>query len=331
MILSGYRVGKPDGGPECERLEREIERFYTRSTSLHARVLNSATSALHAALVSIGVGPGDEVLVPAYSMSASASAVLHAGATPVFCDIGDDYCLDWNDGLARVTERTKAAVLVHLFGHHASVPGAFPLPVIHDCAQSPSVVPALRVGLEEASVSRRHVGAGGSLRLPVEGADCWVYSFNQWKIVSCGEGGAVVSFDRTIADRVHAVRNHGECYTDDVLGWNYRMTEPIAKIARSEFADLTRRLNIRFTWAAEKRQIHDLPGDPGNRDWFMYPIRVKSSDREAFAARVGGRVGYHRPIYRLPYFAKRFPGITLPKVEQIESELVVIDPMQDGV
>lgn len=165
------------------------------------------------------------------------------------------------------------------------------------------------------------------MRLPIAGADCWVYSFNQYKIVSCGEGGAVLTFDRDVADRVHAVRNHGEVYTEDILGWNYRMTEPIAKIARAEFADLDRRLSVRRNWACEIRHKHDLPDDPGNVDWFLYPVRTKHP--EELAARVGGRVGYHKPIPSLPYYAKR-GYITPPNVARIESELVVIDPLDDG-
>lgn len=301
-VFSGYRVGKPTGGEQCEALERDLETHYSVP---HARVLNSGTSALHAALVAVGVGPGDEVMVPAYSMSASASAILHAGATPVFCDIGDDYCLDWDDARARTTPRTRAVVLVHLFGHHATVPADIACAVVHDASQSPSLAPRVRDGR----------------------ADLWVYSLNQWKIVTCGEGGYILAFDQALADRIHLVRNHGECVSDDVLGYNYRMTEMEAKVARAEFADLDRRLDERRTWAYFKYHEHDLPEDRGNIDWFIYPVRVYPDKREEYAARVGGNVGYHKPIYQLPYFQKRYPHVSLPNVECIEGELVVINPL----
>lgn len=305
---SGYRVSKDTGGIECESLERDLEAYYRVS---HARVLNSATSALHAALSALGIGPGDEVLVPAYSMSASASAVLHAGATPIFCDIGDDYCLDWADALRRITPRTRGVVLVHLFGHHATVPGALPNPiaVVHDAAQSPSLVPRLLPGRSQI----------------------WCYSLNQHKIVTCGEGGYALTNDARLAHRLHLVRNHGECTSDDILGWNYRLTEPEAKIARVEFADLDNRLHERRAWARDMRAMLDLPEDAGNIDWFLYPIRCKTGQRQQIADRIGGRVGYHKPIYSLPYFAKRWPAAYCPNVERIESELVVLNPEDAGL
>lgn len=305
---SGYRVSKATGGPECEALERDLERYYQIP---HARVVNSATSALHAAIAALGIGPGDEVLVPAYSMSASASSVLHAGATPVFCDIGDDYCLDWADALRRITPRTKGVVLVHLFGHHAAVASALPesIAVIHDAAQSPSLIPRLLAGPRQI----------------------WCYSLNQHKVVTCGEGGYSLTFDWRLADRLHLVRNHGECTSDDILGWNYRLTEPEAEIARVEFADLDHRLQDRRAWAYGMRKKHDLPEDAGNADWFLYPIRCRPDMREQIAARTGGRVGYHKPIYSLPYFAKRWSAAYCPNVERIESELVVLNPEDEGL
>lgn len=304
---SGYRVSKDTGGPECEALERDLERYYQVP---HARVLNSATSALHAAIAALGIGPGDEVLVPAYSMSASASAVLHAGATPVFCDIGDDYCLDWSDAVRLITSRTRGVVLVHLFGHHAAVPDAFPdaISIIHDAAQSPSLVPRVLPGRSQI----------------------WCYSLNQHKIVTCGEGGYALVHDGRLADRIHLVRNHGECTSDDILGWNYRLTEPEAKIARVEFADLDYRLQERRAWAYGVRRKHDLPEDASNVDWFLYPVRCRPDMRQALAERIGGRIGYHKPIYRLPYFAKRYLAYC-PNVECIESELVVLNPEDEGL
>jgi len=300
-LLSGYVAGKATGGPECEAFERELEAYYAVP---HARVLNSATSALHAALVALGIGPGDEVLVPAYSMSASAAAIIHAGARPVFCDIGDDYCLDWADALKRATSRVKAAILVHLFGHHADAPAVTDgLAIVHDASQSPSLRPRMRPGVREI----------------------WCYSLNQWKLVTCGEGGYTLTFQQDLADRVHLVRNHGECVSD-VLGWNYRMTEPTAKIARAEFSDIDRRLADRKTWANHMRQLHDLPEDRGNHDWFRYPVRCRADTRVALAARIGGKIGYCTPIPDMSYFSA-LGYTTPPNVTRIESELVTLDPL----
>lgn len=271
-----------------------------------ARVVNSATSALHAALEAAGVR-GREVIVPAYTMSASASAIIHAGGIPRFADIGDDYCLDWEDVRGRVDSSTAAIVLVHLFGHHASVPSWVKIPVIHDASQSPSLRPNAR---------------------RAEFGDIWCYSLNQWKIVTSGEGGYALTFSSRLADRLHAVRNHGECYTKDILGWNYRMTEPVARLGRNEFRQLDQRLAERGAWADDLSRAYGI-SDPGNKDWFLYPVRIPSGERELFARRVGGRCGYHKPLYRLPYFASHgYDEAWFPNVERIENELVVINPLE---
>lgn len=289
-LLSGYRVGKPDGGPECEGLERELEAFYGVT---HARVFNSATSALHAANVCM---PGENVGVTALSMSASVASVLHAGKSPIFHDIDDDY--------GYIGAAVDTVVLPHLFGHHVRRPDV--LRVIHDCAQSPTVRPD-----------------------PAFPNDIWVYSLNQHKVITCGEGGYALTFRQDYADTLHAVRNHGECYTEDVLGWNYRLTEPEAAIARTELPQLRQRIARRRAWANELRLEYDLPEDR-NTDWFLYAFRT--ANRDEFVKRIhGARAGYHTPIYRLPYFAKRYQQIRCPNTERIESELVVVNPEEYGL
>ena len=307
-LNSGYRVGKNVGGEQCEALEREIEAYYDVP---HARVFNSGTSALHAAIASLGIGPGHEVIVPGYSMSASATCILHAGAKPVFADITDSYTLDWDDVARKTTAATRAIVLVHLFGHHATVPDGIHLPIVHDCAQSPTAHP------------------GDYAKFASRSCDVWVYSLNQWKIVQSGEGGYALTYGTRLADRLHAVRNHGECTTDDILGWNYRMTEPVAAIARREFAELDTRIAARRLWAERFSEQYRF-SDQGNIDWFLYPVRVANGDREDVARHLGGRVGYHKPIYQLPWFQKHgYSDVRLPRVERIESELVVVDPLKD--
>src|SRR6185369_16848018 len=246
--LSGYRVGKPDGGPECESFERELERYYGVP---YARVFNSATSALHAAAVAM---PDDLIGVTALSMSASAASVLHANKAILFHDIADDY--------SYISPQADTVVLPHLFGHHVARPD---VPrVIHDCAQAPSVRPD-----------------------PAHPNDIWVYSLNQHKVITCGEGGYALTFRNDYADTLHAVRNHGECYTTDILGWNYRMTEPEAAIARIELMQLEARLDRRRQWAYDLQKAHDLPLD-GNIDWFLYPLRVEPVNRSVVASEIIG-------------------------------------------
>lgn len=298
-LRSGYLATSPTGGPRCESLERQLEAYYSVE---HARVLNSATSALHAALVAMGVRHGDEVICPAYSMSGSAAAIVHAGATPVFADIGEDYCLDWNSVRDRLTDNTRAIMLVHLFGHHATVPDwATRYPILHDAAQSPTLRPDRD---DDWSV--------------------WVYSLNQHKIIQCGEGGYALTNSRRVADRIHAVRNHGECFTDDIVGYNYRMTEMQAAIGREELITLNKRMQERRGWAANLGVLHGIR-DIGNRDWFLYPVRTDPAERGDLARRLGGREGYHKPLYKLPAFNQTH--LVLPNVEKIESEIVVVNPL----
>jgi perosamine synthetase len=301
-IYSGYLVDKATGGPKAEEFERTAEDYYAVD---HARVFNSGTSALHAALVAVGVRRGDEVICPSYTMSGTATSILHAGAQPVFADIGPNYCLDWDSVLRALTPRTSAIVLVHLFGHHATVPEwAARFPIVHDCAQSPTVAPF----------------AGWPNHV-------WAYSLNQHKIITCGEGGYALAYERQLADRMHAVRNHGECHTIDIVGHNYRMTEMQAEVALDEFVELDWRIRMRREWAAEFGSAHNI-SDPGNRDWFVFPVRCDSG-RSDVARRLGGRVGYVRPAHQMPWFqANGYSDVMLPYTERVESEIVVVDPLE---
>lgn len=297
--LSGYVQGQPIGGPECEAFERELEAYYRVP---HARVFNSGTSALIGALEALAVRThrhpnfGTRVVVPVYSMSASAAAVCHAGAMLAFRDVGDNYIIDF-------LPDAVVSMFVHLFGHHGNVEQEHGPSIVHDCAQSPTLKP---------DVNR--------------GADIWVYSLNQHKPISCGEGGYALTYSQNLADRLHLVRNHGESVSADILGYNFRMTELQAKYARGEFADLDNRIAARRNWAKEMQIKYDLPPDPGNSDWFLYPVRVQKN-REAYAARIpGAKIGYSPLICDLPWFKAHGYGGEFPNARRIESEIVTINP-----
>ena len=109
------------------------------------------------------------------------------------------------------------------------------------------------------------------------------------------------------------------------------MTEMQAELGIKEFGELDLRLHVRREWVDETLgELTDTEANwevnCANRDWFVLPIRYRG-DRDAFARRIGGRVGYHKPLYKLPYYAKRHPGLRLPKIEEIERNLVIIDPL----
>ena len=191
----------------------------------HAIAVNSATSGLHAAVAACEVGPGDEVIVPPYTFTATATAVLHHNAIPVFVDVDPvTFCMDPAQLEKAITPRTKAVIPVHLLGHPADMDAILAiarrhhLKVIEDCAQAPG-----------ARYKGRLVGTMG---------DCGVFSFQETKNMVTGEGGMVITNDPDLAERARMIRNHGEAviageprkYLTSTIGWNYRMTEIEAAI-----------------------------------------------------------------------------------------------------
>lgn len=199
----------------------------------HVVAVNNGTSALHLALVGLGIGPGDEVLVPAYTFVASATPVLYVGATPVFVDVdADTFCLDPADAEAKVTSRTKAIVAVHLNGYPAPVTELADLAsrrglkLIEDAAQA-----------HGAQHQGRHVGVIG---------DVGTFSFWQDKTITTGgEGGAVVTTDANVASALRALRDHGlepagqpGLSHHAVVGFNYRLTSLQAAIGTVQLTKL---------------------------------------------------------------------------------------------
>lgn len=216
------------GGPEVRSFEAAWAAEYGAK---HALSVNSATSGLYAAVGAAGVGPGDEVIVSPYTMSASAAAALVFNAVPIFADIDPEtYCLSADTIAARLTPRTRAVIVVHIFGQVAdmdpimALARARGLTVIEDCAQSPS-----------CSYRGRPVGTLG---------DMGVFSLNYHKHVHTGEGGVVTTNDARLADRVALIRNHAEAVVAgkgttelvNMIGFNFRLGEIEAAIGRLQLA-----------------------------------------------------------------------------------------------
>jgi len=185
----------------------------------HCVATNNGTTAIHTALAALDIGPGDEVIVPAHTFIASATPVLHQRATPVFADIDErTYCISPESVTERITERTKAIIAVHLNGHPADMEAlqalaeARGIVVIEDAAQAHG---ALHKGRKVGTIGR--VGC---------------FSFWEDKIMTTGgEGGAVITDDDALAERMRRIRHHGEgpvegerSYYHIELGYNYRMT-----------------------------------------------------------------------------------------------------------
>ena len=209
-------------------------------------IRDSGTTALHLALVAIGIGPGDEVIVPALTYIASANAVVYCGATPVFADVeADTLNLDPADIEHRITERTKAIIPVHLYGHPADMTAIMAiaerhgLTVIEDAAEA-----------HGARVNGRPVG---SL------AHMGTFSFFGNKIVTTGEGGAVTTDDDELNARLRLLRGQGmdsnKRYWFSEIGFNYRMTNVAAAIGVAQLERIEQMLGRRREIAARYTEL----------------------------------------------------------------------------
>ena len=240
--LFRYRGGE---GGETDQFEREwCEELGAR----HAIAMTSGTGALICGLVGMGVGPGDEVIVPAYTFMSSALAPLAVGAVPILAEIDESLTIDPADLERKITPRTKAVMPVHMLG----------LPSNMSAVMAVARRRSLKV-LEDACQA-----AGGSYdarRLGTLG-DAGAFSFNHFKIITCGEGGALVTDDERIyqAALVHhdggcVFRDHAsEINTPFFAGWNFRINEILSAILRVQ---LTRLDGILDALRAEKRLMMD--------------------------------------------------------------------------
>jgi len=316
-VLSKYLgTWSPDfyGGPRVQQLEREWADYFGVK---HAVSVNSATSGLYAAVGAAGIGPGDEVIVSPYTMTASATAALVYGAIPVFADIDPDiFCLSPDSIRARITPFTKAIIVVDLFGHPAdmnvimNIAREFNLIVIEDAAQAPGAI-----------YRDRYAGTLGHMG---------VFSLNYHKTIHSGEGGIIVTNDADLAERLQLIRNHGEVVVKNkgtqnivnLLGFNYRMTEIEAAIASEQLKKLERLVIPRIEAADYlTERLGALPGitPPVVRHgvrhgYYVYAMRYDASKtgipRDRFVAALNAEgipvcEGYVEPIYLEPVYQQR--------------------------
>lgn len=302
------------GGREVLALE---EAFAKKFKVRHAVSCNSATTGLHMAMVALGIGPGDEVIVSPYSMSASATAILMNGATPIFADIDENtFNIDTASVEKRITKYTKAIMAVNLFGQPADfdellrIAKKHKIKIIEDNAQGPG-----------AKWRGKYAGTVG---------DIGVFSFNVHKTMQTGEGGMVVTNNAQYALRAQLSRNHGEVVVDGmpeynagpIFGSNYRMAEIIAAIARvqlSRLDDLTgKRLVLVKRLEAGLKKIPGITLHHVDRHarcvYYRYAMKIDekkfgiSRDTLVDAMAAEGfcmSKGYVKPIYLLPVFQER--------------------------
>ena len=282
-------------GPEVEQLESELAAWLEVK---HAIGLSSGTDALLAALMALGVGPGDEVIVPAYSFFATAGSVARLGARPVMVDIDpDSYHMDVAAAAAAITPRTRAVMPVHLFGQPADLASIAPrladlnIPVVEDAAQA--------IG---ARLGDRMVGSLGQ-------AAC--FSFYPTKnLGGLGDGGLITTNDRPLAEQLRRLRNHGEeaRYLHRVVGGNFRLDALQAAVLRVKLPHLDRwtgerRANAaRYQALSAEHRLVDcvaLPSEqPGRLHTFnQYVVRVsRRDDLRAHLSHHGVGTGIYYPV-----------------------------------
>lgn len=299
------------GGKKIREFEEDFAHYIGTK---YAVSFNSATAALHAAVVSVGVKPVHEVIVPPYTFTSTATSVLMHNAIPIFCDIQSDiFCIDPNEIEKKINPLTHAIIPVHLFGHPAemdsiiSIAKQHNLKIIEDCAQAPG-----------ARYKGKNVGTIG---------DCGIFSFQETKNIATGEGGMLVTNDDKIAETARMVRNHGETilesqtqrtYQTNFLGWGYRMTELEAALGIEQLKKIDQWNEIRRKLAdIVTNEINKIDGlnhvkrDYVQHAYYVYGFTFDKSkigiSREQFVKALNAEgipfsQGYVKPLYLNPIY-----------------------------
>lgn len=306
-------------GPQVAAFETEFAAHMTPGRECVA--VNSGTSGLHLGLLAAGIGPGDEVIVPSFTFAATANSVALTGATPVFADIELDYfCLDPVAVEAAITERTRAIMPVHLYGHPANMPALLDIAKRHGLAVFEDAAQA-----HDASLDGAKVGTFGTFAM---------FSLYPTKNMTSGEGGMVACADAETARRVRLLRNQGmlKQYENELVGLNNRMTDVHAAIGRAQLGKVdawtaARRANAAFLSTNLEGVVVPAVAAGAKHVYHQYTIRVLADrDRIVTALReeyqIGSGVYYPIPNHRLPSLTHFAPGLELPTTEKAASEVI---------
>ncbi|MBD0289712.1 MAG: DegT/DnrJ/EryC1/StrS family aminotransferase [Thermoleophilia bacterium] len=320
-IASVLEGGRFILGPNVRAFEEEAAAYLGVPATVGVA---NGTDAIALVLTALGVGPGDEVLCPAFTFYATVEPIVQRGATPVFCDIDPRTLnLDPEEVATRVTERTKAIVAVHLFGRPAKL-DALPLsvPLVEDAAQAFG-----------ARVGERRAGAVGAAA---------TFSFFPTKnLFALGDGGLVAARDVEVAERVRLLRFHGsrDKQTFELVGYNSRLDEIQAAALRLFLPSLD-------TWNAARREaaaryaelglgeLLEVPEDEPGHVYHMYVARTPERERVVAALReaeIGAAAYYTRPLHLQPALASLgWEEGSLPETERAARENVAL-PLWAGI
>jgi len=315
-LISGWLTQ----GPRVAEFERA---FADAHQAKHGLATTSCTTGLHLVLAAMGIGPGDEVIVPAFTWVATANVVLYCGATPVLADVDPrTFNINAQDIEHRITDRTKAVIAVHLFGLCADVDAIRAVvpshvPIIEDCACAAG-----------ATYKGRFAGTLGL---------AGVFSFHPRKSITTGEGGMVTTNDAALAERCDQLRNHGASISEEVrhrgprpyllpdfnlLGFNYRMTDLQGAVGSVQLRKLTQFIAERQKWAEIYREemksiswlrLPEIP-ENGQHAWQSFvtcvdpqlaPAPRNDLMEQLQSHGIATRPGTHA-IHMLRYYAERY-------------------------
>lgn len=301
------------GGPYVEQLERE---FTARIEGQHGIATSNGTTALHLAMLGLGIGPGDEVIVPGFTFVAPANMVIAVGATPVFADIDPEtWCIDPKSVQACITGKTKAIIAVHVYGNVCDMRALGEIADNHELF--------LVEDTAEAAFSKhdgRYAGTFGTI-------GC--FSFHATKTITTGEGGFVVTPRKDLYDKMKLICSHGmnpgKRYWHEWIGYNFRLTNLQAALGCSQLANLEQIIVSRRRMDALYRQ--ELRGVEGisfqkfsaEVDPVVWAVAVRI-DPERFGigrdkvmellgeAGIQTRPGFY-PFHQMPLYNSRFLSV----------------------
>ncbi|WP_199549310.1 DegT/DnrJ/EryC1/StrS aminotransferase family protein [Streptomyces sp. N35] len=320
------RSGRVVQGPEVAAFEEEFGEELVGGQ--HCVAVNSGTSALQLSLMALGIGRGDEVVVPSFSFAASANAVRRVGADPVFADTAPvTYCRPPNAAAAVIGPRTVAVMPVHLYGHPAAMDRIVKLAGRHDLAIVEDACQA-----HGAQLHGRPVGSFGGAA---------AFSFYPTKNMHALEGGMITTPDAELARTLRLLRNQGmeQRYANEIVGANMRMTDVAAAIGRVQLGRLPewterRRANAKTLDSLLEGVRTPQVMDGARHVYHQYTVGVPDGRRDDLAARlqergIGCAVYYPTPIHRLrPYDDPARPP--LPQTDRA-CEAVLSLPVHPGV
>jgi perosamine synthetase len=301
-------------------------------------VFNSGTSALHAILLSYGIGPGDEVIVPSFTFIATANAAFFVGATPVFADIEDQtYGLDPDDVKRKITTRTKAIIPIHYGGSPCLVKELRKIADDHNVLLVEDAAEAFG-----ASIGQKMVGTFGHSA---------ILSFCQNKIITTGEGGAVITNTKEVYEKLKLIRSHGRLDTADyfasseyadyiTLGYNFRLSDISAALGIAQLNKVEKIIAMRRKNAALMNQtiskIDQLftPKIPDNYHhvYQMFTIRMKgdNTDRDELISYLGSKgimskVNFY-PVHLTKFYQEKFghQPVKLPLTEKVSKQTLTL-------